>query len=180
MSYFTEQDLENIANSNEMQKNARRYLYESFSGAALSVFLSHSHLDKKLVQGWIWKLAAQGINMYVDWNDSMMPRETTRATAEKIKQKIEECNLFVVLATNAALNSRWVSWEIGVADKTKGENNVLIAPVTPKHGNWNGNEYLQLYRTIQLFDSGSSQGLPGVIRPASRQGPTFADYVQGY
>jgi hypothetical protein len=116
--------------------------------------------------------------MYVDWNDSSMPRVTNRETAEKIKRRIDDVDLFVVLATNAAIESKWVSWEIGIADKTKGEGNILLVPVIPKSGIWKGNEYLQLYRTIQLFDSGISEGKPGVISPNSAQGPSFKDYVQ--
>jgi len=92
---------------------------ESFSSARLSIFLSHSHLDKKIVLGWIRDLAALGVDMYVDWNDSSMPRETNRETADKIKQRIDDVDLFVVLATNAALESKWVSWEIGIADKER-------------------------------------------------------------
>jgi len=180
MAYFSEQDLENIANSPEMEKRASRHILESFSAARLSVFLSHSHSDKKLVQGWIRKLAALGIEMYVDWNDSSMPRETNRETADKIKRRIEEVDLFVVLATNAALDSRWVSWEIGIADKTKGEAKVLLAPVTPKSGTWKGNEYLQLYKTIELFDQGDVIGRPGVFEPNARKGPAFENFARKY
>src|SRR5689334_3333292 len=118
MAYFTEQQLENFADSPEMEKRASGHILESFSAARLSIFLSHSHTDKKLVEGWIRNLAALGIDMYVDWNDSSMPRETNRETADKIKQRIAELDLFIVLATNAALDSKWVSWEIGIADKT--------------------------------------------------------------
>lgn len=177
MAYFTETQLEKIADSPEMEKRASRHLMESFSNTRLSIFLSHSHNDKKIVEGWIRNLAALGINMYVDWNDSSMPRETNRETADKIKQRIAEVDLFVVLATNAALDSKWVSWEIGIADKTKGESKVLLAPVVPKSGIWKGNEYLQLYRTIELFDKGDFVGKPGVFEPNANQGPTFEKYA---
>ena len=126
MAYFTETDLETIAESPEIEKRAARNILESFSSARLSIFLSHSHTDKKIVEGWIRKLALLGVEMYVDWNDSSMPRETNRETADRIKQRINDVDLFVVLATNAALESKWVSWEIGIADKTKGETKVLL------------------------------------------------------
>jgi hypothetical protein len=177
MAYFSEAELETIAESPEMEKRAARNILESFSAARLSIFLSHSHTDKKIVEGWIRKLALLGVEMYVDWNDSSMPRETNRETADKIKQRISEVDLFVVLATNAALESKWVSWEIGIADQAKGESKVLLAPVVPKSGTWEGNEYLQLYRTIQLFDTGESAGKPGVIRPNANEGPSFRSYA---
>jgi MTH538 TIR-like domain (DUF1863) len=72
-----------------------------------------------------------------------MPRETNRETADKIKNRIAELKLFMVLATASALNSRWVPWEIGVADKTKGENQVLIIPVVDSSGTFDDSEYLR-------------------------------------
>jgi len=177
MAYYTEEQLERIADSPEMEKRASGHILESFSASRLSIFLSHSHTDKKRVEGWIRDLAALGIDMYVDWNDSSMPRETSRATADKIKQRIAEVDLFVVLATNAALESMWVSWEIGIADKAKGESKVLLAPVMPKSGTWKGNEYLQLYRTIELFDRGDFVGRPGVFEPNATKGPKFENYA---
>lgn len=180
MAYFTEEQLEKIADSPEMEKRASRHLIETFSNARLSIFLSHSHNDKKIVEGWIRNLAALGIDMYVDWNDSSMPRETNRETADRIKQRIDEVDLFVVLATNAALDSKWVSWEIGIADKTKGESKVLLAPVKPKSGTWKGNEYLQLYKTIELFDKGDHVGRPGVFEPNATQGPIFEDFARKF
>jgi hypothetical protein len=48
------------------------------------------------------------------------------------------------------MNSHWVPWEIGVADQIKTLANIGIVPVTDKHGNFEGNEYLQLYRRIEL------------------------------
>lgn len=178
MAFYTEEQLEKFAESEEMEKQASRYLHESKAAARLSIFLSHSHHDKKQVEGWILQLASLGIDMYVDWNDSSMPRETNRDTADKIKQRIAELDLFVVLATNAALESKWVSWEIGIADKTKGESKVLLVPVEPKSGIWKGNEYLQLYRSIRQFDTGPSAGKPGVIVPNASEGPSFQTYSQ--
>lgn len=177
MAFYTEAQLEKIADSPEMEKRASRHLIESFSAAGLTIFLSHSHLDKKIVLGWIRDLAALGVNIYVDWNDSAMPRVTSRETADRIKKRIDDVDLFVVLATNAALDSKWVSWEIGIADKTKGESRVLLAPVSPKSGTWKGNEYLQLYKTIELFDKGDHVGKPGVFEPNATKGPIFENFA---
>lgn len=177
MAYYTEAQLEKLAESREMRNKASSHLYESMASARLSIFLSHSHDDRKRVEGLITDLASRGVDLYVDWNDSSMPRITNRETADKIKQKIAELDLFVVLATNAALASKWVSWEIGIADKTKGEARVLLVPVIPKLGDWTGNEYLQLYRTIELFDEGNFVGVPGVFEPKATQGPLFENYA---
>jgi hypothetical protein len=136
MAYFTEQQLERFADSYELEKRASQFLNESRASASVSIFLSHSHKDRKKAKGLIRHLAGLGVEVYVDWNDSDVPRDTNRETAEKIKAKISDNTIFLVLATRNALESKWVPWEIGVADKTKGEARVLIIPVADPSGNF--------------------------------------------
>jgi len=136
--------------------NYRGLFQESYSFKALtkdnarvSIFLSHSHKDKDLVEGFINYLAySSQIKIYVDWLDSDMPATTTRATAHRIKQKIAQMDYFLVLATRNAMESKWVPWEIGVADQIKA-NKIAIVPVSDPNGNFHGNEYLQLYPRIE-------------------------------
>ena len=122
-----------------------------------------------MARGIIRHFASLGIDVYVDWNDSNMPRETNRETAEKIKRKIDENSLFMVLATQNALDSKWVPWEIGVADKTNGEAAVLIIPVEDSLGNFAGSEYLQLYRRVVIADDGED----GVFEPGKTTEGTY-------
>ncbi len=156
MAYFTESQLRQYAASPEMEKRAAQHLFESKASAEVTLFLSHSHHDHRLAKGIIRLLANLGIDVYVDWNDSDMPRETTRETAERIKARIAELSLFMVLATENALKSKWVPWEIGVADKTKGESRVLIIPVADSSGAFHGSEYLRLYRRVVIADKGET------------------------
>src|SRR5262245_6595223 len=87
------------------------YLVERRQDAAITVFLSHSHKDKDLVLGLVCFLGKLGIRVYVDWNDSSMPRVTDRTTAEKLKDKIHDCDLVLVVASKNGVESRWVPWE---------------------------------------------------------------------
>jgi len=126
--------------------------YKSFSkvNAQVSIFLSHSHKDKELVEGFINLLAySSQITIYVDWLDSDMPSSTNRETARRIKQKIEDLDYFLVLATRNAMASKWVPWEIGIADKTKPASKIAIIPIQDPYGNYHGNEYMQLYPSVQ-------------------------------
>ena len=143
MSYFTSDTLLSYRNQQAP------YLVERRQDAAVAVFLSHSHKDKDLVLGLVRFLGMLGIRVYVDWNDSSMPRVTDRTTAEKLKDKIHECDLVLVMATKNGVESRWVPWEVGIADKDKGEERILIWPVEDPTHQYKGNEYLQLYRTIE-------------------------------
>ena len=90
------------------------------SAAEYNVFLSHSHKDKELAKGLIYMLAREGVSVYVDWADSELPEKPGRETANKIKRVIKTSDLFLLLATDNALNSKWVPWELGVADEAKG------------------------------------------------------------
>src|SRR4051812_15839850 len=84
---------------------------------SVTVFLSHSHKDREFVKGWIARLQREGVEIYVDWNDTALPSVTNRKTAEEIKRHIAQQQLFAVLATRNAMESKWVPWEIGVADQ---------------------------------------------------------------
>jgi hypothetical protein len=172
MAYFTEQQLERFAESYDLEKRASQFLNESKASAGLSIFLSHSHKDRKKARGLIRHFAGLGVEVYVDWNDSDMPRETNRETAERIKSKIDETRLFMVLATRNALDSKWVPWEIGVADKTKGEAAVLIIPVEDASGHFAGSEYLRLYRRVMIADDGKD----AVFEPDKTKGSYLKDY----
>lgn len=115
-----------------------------------TAFLSHSHYDNTIAKGLSTELKNQGISLYLDWDDTTMPKNTSRETAEKIKKKIKECDFFLILATQNALKSRWVPWEIGIADSIKHINKIGIIPIVKDDGSFSGNEYLQIYHHIHV------------------------------
>lgn len=153
MAYLNEATLRRLANSQrlyqERRKNWKRFDPE------VSVFLSHSHSDKELVLGIINILGSQGMSVYVDWQDDDLPRVTGRETAEKLKKQIKRSDLFMLLATRNALSSKWVPWELGLADELKGYARTLIIPVADPSGNFDGVEYLQLYSRVVVADDDS-------------------------
>lgn len=146
------------------------------SQAKVTIFLSHSHLDHKVVKGLIRYLDGLGISIYVDWNDSSMPAVTNRVTASRLKQRIKACSLFMVLATRNALNSKWVPWEVGIADQIKGENAVSVIGVVDPSGKFPGSEYLQLYQLVAFPDVGD--GARMYTAETRADGPSFSDYLQ--
>lgn len=118
-----------------------------------SVFLCHSHKDSEAVRGLITLFSEHGWRVYVDWQDTKMPEEPDRDTARRIQKKIETLQYFIFLATENSVGSRWCPWEIGFADKAKSSDSILIVPTTDRTGKWHGNEYLQLYRKIDLNEN---------------------------
>jgi hypothetical protein len=117
-----------------------------------SIFLSHSHQDKDVVEQAKLFFENLGIQIYVDWADMTMPESTNSTTALKIKNQIASINdKFVLLATNKAIESKWCNWEIGIADTFKFRiEKMAILPLTENSGSWIGNEYLMLYPRIEL------------------------------
>ena len=152
MRYLTETQLLEDQTMNFSER--RQFLKEAAAQARLTIFLSHSHKDRPYVKGLISRFAALEISIYVDWNDSTMPRVTSKLTASQIKRRMNQCHLFVVLATKNAIESKWVPWETGAADQMKGEERVLVVPVADPSGRFQGAEYLGLYRTIAINDLG--------------------------
>lgn len=123
----------------------------SKSTAGTSIFLSHSHIDKDVIEKAKIFFENLGISIYVDWADKTMPESTNGVTAQKIKsQIISDNDKFILLATNNAVASKWCNWEVGIADSFKLiHKKIALFPLADNSGTWNGNEYLQIYPRIE-------------------------------
>ena len=148
--YFREQQ---IANS------VRRYPVNEVrcftqTQACTSVFLSHKHTDKELMLQIKTMLEHIGINVYIDWLDETMTSNTSGKTAKKLKEKIQQYDKFVLVATNGAIASKWCNWELGLGDAEKyDKDKIAILPIVPDYDyQWEGSEYLQIYPTIEYQD----------------------------
>lgn len=141
----------------------RKSLTESFNFSAESasgfkqttVFISHKHNDLEDLKGVIGYLEKEcDVSVYIDSSDEKMPKITSVITAERIKNKIKTCNKFILLATNAAIASKWCNWELGFGDALKSENNdIAILPMNDNElSDYSGNEYMELYPTIIYRD----------------------------
>jgi len=115
-----------------------------------SIFLSHSHKDKDVVEQAKIFFENLGIKIYVDWQDDTMPQTTSGITAQKIKSKIISNDKFVFLATNNAVVSRWCNWEVGIGDTYKfSKDKIVVFGLADNNRTWHGNEYLQIYPRIE-------------------------------
>ena len=173
MAYFTESQLRDHATRLKYASTTFSNIKTFSSQAQTTIFLSHSSKDRELAQGLVYYLGSLGITVYVDWNDSDMPRVTNRETAEKLKGKIKDNRLFMILATKNALESKWVPWEVGIADQCKGEQSMVLVPVADSSGRFEGNEYLQLYQRLE-----ESLGSFQVIRPGRYAGDALGGFIK--
>ena len=120
-----------------------------------TVFISHKHdeLDLEELKGVIGMLEKDyNVVPYIDSMDNKMPEYTCAETAKRIKQVIESCNKFILLATNSAIESYWCNWEVGIGDVHKYKNNIAILPMQDVGKSYKGNEYLRLYSSIEHHD----------------------------
>jgi hypothetical protein len=115
-----------------------------------STFLSHSSKDIDLVAGSINLLEGHGGTVYIDEVDATLPPYTNEQTAAGLKDRITQCRKFVLLATDNSKDSRWVPWELGIADGKKAFANIAILPESnsTNDDDWGNWEYIGLYRKI--------------------------------
>lgn len=145
-----------------------RSLNEAQAKHLRTAFLCHSHKDATYVEGILVLLKEAGWNVYVDWMDISMPEVPDQTTAENIRKRIRICDFFLFLATPNALASRWCPWEIGVADGIKPHDGILVIP-TRNGQTYYGNEYVGLYRRIDL----ANDGRLAAWRPGTTSGGTY-------
>ena len=131
----------------------------SKADSTTSIFLSHSHNDKDVVEQAKIFFENLQISIYVDWADQTMPDQTNGLTATKIKNQIITGNdKFILLATNNAVTSKWCNWEVGIADPFKlPHKKMALLPLADNNGVWFGNEYLQIYPRIERGTSSTNE-----------------------
>lgn len=115
-----------------------------------ATFLSHSSADADRLPYVISILERHGAVVYVDKKDHTLPAVTSRETASQLKRRIMLSSKFVLLTSPTSKDSRWMPWELGVADGYKGGGKVAILP-SPEHAHeqrWADQEYLGVYDRI--------------------------------
>ena len=152
MSFINESQLRSFRKSTKtynltLNESLRGFKNES-KFLKTKIFLSHKHNELEQLEGAISFLKGNGVDVYVDWLDEGMPKTTSGQTAVRIKEKIKENDKFILLATEAAINSKWCNWELGLGDAAKYINNIAILPIKKDYSDFSGNEYLEIYPHI--------------------------------
>ena len=121
-----------------------------------TVFISHKHDDLEDLKGILGFLQqTYGVKVYIDSQDPSMPPVTSAETAFNIKERIKQCDKFILLATNGAIESKWCNWELGYGDAQKFKKNIALFPMKPKgtyDSEYKGSEYMSIYPYITYFN----------------------------
>ncbi|WP_394553110.1 hypothetical protein ACDF64_01955 [Agromyces sp. MMS24-JH15] len=140
---------------------AREVLRRSASSTLglFDIFLSHSFHDAELILGVRDILQRTGKRVYVDWiDDPLMDRShVTKATAERLRARMDQCSAMVYAATRAASTSKWMPWELGYFDGQKGREAIAIMPLLEVSGQSVGQEYIGVYPTIERSSTGAPE-----------------------
>lgn len=145
----TRAELRNFT-ANRSQSSREQLIKSNSSSSGTSVFLSHSSKDHELLEGAMEVLHNHGARVYIDEIDPEMPPYTSAKTAALLKHRITQTRRFVLLTTENSKDSRWVPWELGIADGEKGLMNIALFPASDRtyDDNWTSWEYLGLYHRI--------------------------------
>lgn len=126
-----------------------------FAQAQTTVFISHKHDELNDLKGILGFLQQNyGVKVYIDSQDPSLPKKTSPETATQIKNRIERCNKFILLATNGAIDSKWCNWELGYGDAKKFKEHIALFPMKPEgayDSSYKGNEYLAIYPYITYY-----------------------------
>lgn len=165
--------MKNIFEQGEFRDYSRVSLNESRSPIFASsqyeqrkttVFISHKHDDLEDLKGVLGFLQQEyGVKVYIDSRDPTMPKVTSVKTALNIKDRIKQCDKFIFLATNGAIESKWCNWELGYGDSQKFEEHIALFPMKPEGKDdreYKGSEYMGIYPYITYSD-GSDKYIDG-------------------
>lgn len=147
------------------------------ASAQTTIFLSHSHKDRDLIEPAIAFLRSHGVSIYVDWLDGEMPDVVSGETAKKIKEKIRQYQKFLVLVTENSKDSRWVPWELGFADPVKGMDHIAILPIADK-SDFLQNEYMKIYPKLYAVEDVWHIWQQDTSDDSSRKIVTIADWLR--
>ena len=140
----------------EARSSVLKHSQYSTAAKNTTVFISHKHDDLDDLKGIIGFLQRMyGVKVYIDSQDPTMPKVTSAETALNIKERIKECDKFVLLATNGAVESKWCNWELGYGDAQKYKEHIALFPMKPKgtyDSEYKGSEYMSIYPHIVFYD----------------------------
>lgn len=149
VEYITRAALINIGSSNLSENilKVKRAQNRNISGAT---FLSHSSKDDSVMPAVVLILEEHGASVYLDKKDESLQTKPPRDIAKTLRERIVLARKFIVFASDNIKDSKWVPWELGLADGYKAPSNVALFPAPEKanEAKWTEQEYLGIYDRI--------------------------------
>jgi len=152
--YATYSDLRSINEGMLSEERSRVVKAAADRAVNGSTFLSHSSKDSEYLPAVIRILENHGARVYVDKKDPNLPPTTSRETAKILRSRIQAINKFILFATTNSKDSKWMPWELGIADGHRTPRNTAIFPSAENQSDvaWSEREYLGVYDRIVYGD----------------------------
>lgn len=147
------------------QKRASQILTEDASsfvpGKQYDIFLSHSYDDGDLILGVRRLIEALGLSVYVDWiEDPSLDRgKVTSRTAAILRVRMSACSSLIYAHSSSSAKSVWMPWELGFFDGFKPSHVWILPLVVNSDSEFENQEYLGLYPTVEKLTSPRGQYL---------------------
>jgi hypothetical protein len=154
MAFFTKHEARTAAAAARGNRTAKAVLTASMENKKINerfdIFLSHSTDDSDLVLGVMILLQKQGLSVYVDWVvDHQLDRSrVNKETAAVLRERMKHSSSMMYIATDNAINSKWMPWELGFFDGDKPGRVSILPLLDSENQNFQGQEYLGLYPVV--------------------------------
>jgi hypothetical protein len=162
---------------------------------AVDIFLSHkyplnsdlfadflglrSELTPDDVLGVKSILEAIGLEVFVDWMEPDAPvrADVGPTTADWLRKSVENATLLLYLVSPGSEESRWMPWELGLADgMQKLVGTIPLVPGGKNEPDFEGREYLGLYPYV-AFEVGSSHDFDVFVYDGTGKTP-LVDWIR--
>lgn len=119
-----------------------------------NVFLSQALKDAEIVYG-IYAILTEdlGLTVYCDWMDTEAGdhSQTTAEDAAYVRRRMQASDVLLLIDTDGAAKSSWMSWELGWFSGNKGK--AAVVPIVERDSDpYRGREFLGLYPTVEHHD----------------------------
>jgi hypothetical protein len=153
----------------------KRIIAKSEKNEGKNVFLSHSSKDIKHLPYVISFLEKYGSTVYIDKLDKYLPSSTNHQTAVELKKRITDIDKFILFATENSKDSKWMPWELGIADGIKKFYDIAILPSVENRfeETWAEQEYLSIYKKIVWGSIKGGHGEDWIVRDFQKKEATY-------
>jgi hypothetical protein len=148
--------------------------------ATFDIFLSHSTRDAREIRALKRRLEAMGYSVYVDWieDDGLDREHVTPETAARLRRRIGKSRSLLVHASEGAKLSRWVPWELGIADGL--QRKVGVLPVLAQaRTSYRGSEYLALYPYVDFAPGAATGAMQAWVRENPQTYVNLRQWLRG-
>lgn len=184
MALLSESQLRNLSRTQRSQARdsadaLSKSLMKASSLSSFDIFLSHSHLDRELIDGAIRFLDGLGYSVYVDSQIDPAPENITKSAAEQVRKRLAQSKALFFATTDGAKHSRWMPWELGYMDGRNGKCAILPITSHESDGNsYDGREDLGVYPYVT--SSRNTEGKRRIwIRENSQTYVSFKGWIGG-